>query len=554
MHSSNPFNSGSDQLKTLYTNLGSANNQVQLKYITGQGLLSPLIIRASDLGLGPEQAQLQGLPDFLNDFNNLNQQNANQFMIRPIKHQQEDQLFQRPPPDLFSDGIMKRPPKRMKRKRKKEPIFKFNSEPDDSMKDSMEFGKSNSMEFNRHNSMEFSTLNSPMKKPKYSFEKSYDDLVNSAKKLADTIENSSDNDDLNIESEIKEKKSPNNYENDKFNFDDDIKISQKDEDELDNLEKIENISGFDGGISSSGNVQGNKKNMNSDNFKDDFESVEKNAFATSADNDKFSDLFSNDKFSDLFGEKSKDNDENDEDNYDKLYDKIINKIHGKDKKKEKSTNFNENLFEDKKKIKKKNKKKPATDDDSNGGDTTGQFTNENTSDDVATNNKYQDDTKTNNENDQTEYNTNTSGTTDTGEYDYAGYAKDPSEQSEEITDNDTDKTPDKNPDKGPTDTNNYGDKYQDDAGGKYQDDQQTATSSPSTPENTPDNYKEQPQSTGEERSFGTFRSNQPFTRLKVKNVRSSTKKLNTPLNLKEKSNNRSNQLVRVRSKRIHQSH
>lgn len=36
MHGLHPlFGGNSDQLKTLYTNLGSGNNQVQLKYITG---------------------------------------------------------------------------------------------------------------------------------------------------------------------------------------------------------------------------------------------------------------------------------------------------------------------------------------------------------------------------------------------------------------------------------------------------------------------------------------------------------------------------------------
>ena len=109
-------------------------------------------------------------------------------MMRPAKHD-DHQLFQRP--EIFSsnsDDLMKLP-KRPKKKRKKL-LFKFNE-------DSMEFNKGNSMEFNRHNSMsnsmEFpSSMNNNnnhrVKKQKnVNFEKSYDELVNSAKKLCRSI-------------------------------------------------------------------------------------------------------------------------------------------------------------------------------------------------------------------------------------------------------------------------------------------------------------------------------------------------------------------------------
>lgn len=618
----------SDQLKTLYTNLGSANNQVQLKYITGQGLLSPLIIRASDLGLAPDQDQAQILPEFLNEFNNLNP--PGQFMVRPGKHSGGGQLFQRP--DLFGDmdaGLMKM---KRKRKRKKQPIFKFPTE-----HDSMEFNKPNSMEFNRHNSMEFpSSMNDHnsrprVKKQRNSFEKSYDDLVNSAKKLADTIENSSDNDDINIESEGKEKKTPtaaNFGESDKFNFDDEMKLSPKDEDELDNLEKLENLSGFGGGTSTGGGGGGSKKNMNVDSFRDDFDSIEKslekNTFGTSStDNDKFSDLFANEKFSDLFSEKIKENDkydENDDDDksYDKLYDKIISKINsgGKDKKSggDKYGMFNEHLFEENQQSKKKNKKstkkkkpEPTPDPNAETDD----------ADEATSGNKDpegQDDLKANAENEPTEYNTNNnSGHTETGEYDYAGYAKDPNEQSEEINENpEPDKAPDKGSDKGQqsdgkyqeenagspgSDGGKYTDskyqdvKYQDSKyqDGKYQNQHQNDQPTGSPPsdnrepenynrENYNSNYKEQPTQSGDdERNSGNGeRSFQPFTRLSVRkqNVRNPTNRMpgdaalnrfslkDKPSNKLSTSNNklltnsnqfndgRTTKVVRVRSKRV----
>lgn len=578
-----------DQLKTLYTNLGSANNQVQLKYITGQGLLSPLIIRASDLGLAPDQEQLHALPEFLNEFNGMNQPGGGPFMMRPGK-----QPFQRP--DVFADfdaGLMKK----RKKKRKKRPIFKFNEQ------DSMEFPKPNSMEFNRHNSMEFPSMNDQgrprLKKQRSSFEKSYDDLVNSAKKLADTIENSADNDEINLDNDHKEKKasSSGNFESDKFNFDDEMKMSSKDEeemkmsskdeDELDNLEKLENLSGFGGG-SSAGVGAGGKKNMNVDSFRDDFDSIEKslekNTFSANTDNnDKFGDIFNNEKFSDLFSEKEGDNEGDD---VDKLYDKIISTINGGGKKGDKYGAFNENMFEDNKKTKgkKSNKKKPEPTPDPNAET-------DEAADEPANGNKEaeQDDLKANAENEQTEYNTNNSGhtTTETGEYDYAGYAKDPNEQSEEVTESpDGDKAPDKEPDKGQGDGGKYqdensgsppggsdggkydggkydhGGKYSDNGkyseggkyssggkysngkhsdgkyseggkytdNGKYADEQPTGPPPPDNrePENYNSNYKEQPSGDGEYSGNGE-RSFQPFTRLSVRK-KSVRNPINKPVN------------------------
>ena len=507
--------------------------------------------------------------------------------MRPGKNQ----LFQSRPDSYSVDGgliKMKRPKKRRKR-----PIFKFNDP--DSIKfndqDSMEFGKTSSMEFNQPTSMEFPSVNrSPMKKHK-SFEKSYDELVHSAKKLADTIESNSENEDTNVESEVKDKKSTNSYESDRFNFDDEMKVNSKDEDDIDSLDKLENLSNFDG------STAGQKKSVSADAF-NDFESNEKSAFASDAD--KFSDLFGNDKFGELFkeinykeGNDKYDDEEKLDDNYDKLYDKIIDNITGKkkEKKADKFSAFDDALFDSgsssKKTSSSSNKKtnnKPTPSEEAGDDGASGQLANENTSDETTSNH---DEMKTT-DNEQTEYNTNTSGHTETGEYDYAGYAKDPNEQSEEAVDSDPEKSggggsssgSDKSSgiDKGPSSDAKYEDsKYQE----KYQDDQQTTNPSDQNKDSKYNsNYKEQSsqqQSTGDERSEmrsfknqATFRNAfPPFTRLPGRSSsKSSMMNKSTTSNggqkaskLKDKStkptngrskNGRPTKLVRVRSRRIHQ--
>lgn len=501
-------------------------------------------------------------------------------MMRPPPPIKNSLIFPPPLSDSFPSspsGLMKT--KRPKRKRKK-PIFKFNDV------DSMEFGKSNSMEFNRPNSMEFSVLNSPLPpKKSTNFEKSYDELVNSAKKLADTIENFSDNEDnhetINPEIETKDKKSTNSYESDKFNFDDEMRLSQKDEDDLDNLDNLSNLG--------DGNAKTNEKNQNGGENFNDFDSIEKNSYTTSSDADKFVDVFggngdnNGDKFSDLFKEikdtnykdgEDRYNDKYDDgeagDNYDKLYDKIIDNITGNKKKDKKSSDkfgaFDESLFNEddvnlngnngnhKKKSSpssngKKTKKKKQSDIDQ--GEDGSQFTNENTSDEM-TSNKDGDDMKLT-DNEQTEYNSNTSGHSETNDYDYAGYAKDPNEQSEEVVDNDSEKgnTGGSGGNNGNKSNGNNGggdagseDKGQNDV--KYQDDHTIDQQTTNSPSDHSNDYKEQTQSTGDERSFKhstSFRNSfsnsfsnsfQPFTRLSM--VRSKNSVISNKMNPLNTSN------------------